>query len=119
MSADRIASPQRIRPVVLFISVTGIHIASSIVLVLYVFGAGMARFDSGAPASVTESVAGWAFAILSFPLLSLLERMPAARFPGLWGYVPVVANGAFWGLAAVAVRWRLRAARRRGGRHDD
>lgn len=109
MSADRDASPQRIRPVLLLISVTGIHVASSIVLLLSVFGAGMARFDSGAPASATESVARWAFAILSFPLLSLLERMPAARFPGLWGYVPVVANGAIWGLAAVVVRWRWRA----------
>ena len=108
MTAARLASPQRIRPVALFISVSGFHVASSIVLFLYVFGAGMARFDSGAPASVTESVAGWAFAILSFPFLTLLERMPAARFPGLWGYVPLVANGAIWGLAAVAVRWRLR-----------
>jgi hypothetical protein len=105
----RLAAPQRIRPVMLFIAVTGIHVASSIVLLLYVFGAGMARFDSGAAASATESVAGWAFAILSFPLLTLLERIPAVRFPGLWGYVPVVANGAIWGLAAVLVQWRLRA----------
>jgi hypothetical protein len=94
---------------VLFISVTGIHVASSIVLLLYVFGAGMARFDSGAAASATESVAGWAFAILSFPVLTLLERVPAVRFPGLWGYVPVVANGAIWGVAAVLVHSRLRA----------
>ena len=94
---------------VLFLCVTSIHAASTIVLLLYVFGASMARFDSGAPASATESIARWVFAILSFPLLSLLERMPAVRFPGLWGYVPVLLNASVWGLAAVVLRRWLRA----------
>ena len=74
----------------------------------------MARVDSGAPGSATESVAGWAFAILLVSLLSLLERMPAARFRGPWGYVPVVANGAIRGLAAVACDGGCVSARRSG-----
>ena len=104
---DRSAS--RIRNVVLFIAVTSIHAVASIVLLVYVFGTGMARFDSGAPAGALESVAGAVFTILSFPLISLLERVPSARFPGLWGYVPFLANASLWGLAAVAVRARLAA----------
>ena len=51
----------------------------------------------------------WAFAIVSFPLLTLLEWLSVARFPGLWGYVPVVLNSGVWGLAAVVVRRRLRS----------
>jgi hypothetical protein len=109
VSADRSASRRRIHIVLLFVSVTTIHFVASIVLLLYVFGIGMARFDSGAPESPAESVMGWAFAILSFPFLTLLERLPVARFPGLWGYVPFLLNSCVWGLAAVVVRWRLRA----------
>lgn len=109
MIPDRFASRPRTRIVLLFVAVSASHFVTSIVLLFYVFGTGMARFDSGAPASMTESAAGWAFAVLSFPLLSLLERMPAARFPGPWGYVPFVANSCVWGLAAVIVRRRLRA----------
>ena len=107
MNTDRSAS--RIRNLVLFISVTGIHVVTSIVLLFYVFGSGMARFDTGAPERATESIARWVFAVLSFPVLTLLERMPIARFPGLWGYVPVLANASLWGLAAIAIRRWLRA----------
>jgi hypothetical protein len=109
VTPDRFASRQRIRTVLLFVVVTAIHFLTSIVLLFYVFGMGMARFDSGAPEGAAESVMQWAFAILSFPFLTLLGRLPVARFPGLWGYVPFVLNASVWGLAAVAVRRRLRA----------
>ena len=106
MSAHSSGSRRRIRTVVLFVSVTALHLLTSIVLLVYVFGMGMARFDSGAPEGAAESVTRWAFAIFSFPLLTLL--MPVARFPGQWGYVPFVLNACVWGLAAVVVRGRLR-----------
>ena len=116
MTADRSASRRGARAIILFVAVTAIHVLTSIMLMLYVFGMVMSRFDTGAPKGAGESVMRWAFAILSFPLLTLLERMPAARFPGLWGYVPVVLNAGIWGLAAVVVRRRLRARPRRGVR---
>lgn len=115
MTADRFGSGQGIRTVLLFVAVTAIHFFTSIVLWFYIFGMGMARFDSGAPESAAESVMRWAFAILSFPLLKLLERMPVARFPGLWGYVPFLGNALLWGAAVPGIRWWLRA---RGSRRS-
>jgi hypothetical protein len=109
VSADRSAARRRISTVLLFVSVTAIHFLTSIVLLFYVFGMGMARFDTGAPEGAAESVMRWALAILSFPLLTLLGRLPVAPFRGLWGYVPFVMNACLWGLAAVVVHWRLRA----------
>ena len=103
--------PRAVSSFILFVSVAAIHLITSIVLLLYIFGTGMARFDSGARAGAAESVAEWVFAILAFPLLSVLERMPVARFPGLWGYVPFLLNAGVWGVAAVVLRWRLRRAR--------
>jgi hypothetical protein len=108
VNADRFAARQRIITVLLFASVTAGHLLTSIVLLFFVFGMGMARFDTGAPEGAAESVMRWAFAILSFPLLTLLERWPVARFPGLWGYVLFALNAGVWGMAAVAVRSRLR-----------
>src|SRR5687767_14704904 len=103
------------RDAILFASVTGVHFLCSVTLLLYVFGADMARFDSGLPGSAAETVAGWVLAVLSFPVLILLERLSAVRFPGLWGYIPFAVNASVWGLAAVLARRRLRvrASRRR------
>jgi hypothetical protein len=55
------------------------------------------------------------FAVLSFPVPIVLERLSAVRFPGLWGYIPFAVNASVWGLAAVVARRRLRvrASRRR------
>jgi hypothetical protein len=97
------------RDVILFASVTGIHLVSAVGLLLYVFGAGMARFDGGVPGGLTETPAGWLLTALSMPLLTVLARLPVLRGSGLWGYIPFVANASLWGLAVVAVRRRLRA----------
>lgn len=99
----------RIHPAVTVAFVTGVHFVVSVLLLLYVFGTGMARFDTGAAASFKESLAGWTFTVLSFPLLMVLERIPPARFPGLWGYVPFLLNASVWGVAAGLVHWRRRA----------
>ena len=98
---------RRLSTATLFLAVTGLHVFLTITLLFYVFGSGMARFDSGAPAGPTESVARWSLAAIQFPLLPLLERMPVAWFPGWWGYLPFLGNSSCWGLAAVVVRaWR-------------
>lgn len=66
MSADPSASLQRVRTLLLFVSVTAIHVVTSIVLLFYIFGTGMARFDSGVSPSAVESIAERVFAILGF-----------------------------------------------------
>ena len=97
------------RRLTVFLIVAGLHLLVSLALLLYIFGTGMARFDTGVVESeLPETTARWVFAILSFPLLTLLERLPI-RFPGFSGYLPFLANAALWGAAAVAV-WRRRAS---------
>ena len=94
------------RRLALLLTVAAVHFFASLALLFYVFGSGMARFDSGVVESeMPETVARWAFAVLSFPLLPLLERM-RLRFPGWWGYIPFLANSALWGAAAGAI-WRV------------
>ena len=97
------------RDVILFASVTGIHLVSTVGLLVYVFGAGMARFDSGVPGGWPETLARWLLTGLSIPLLTVLERLPVLRVSGWWGYIPFLANASLWGLAVVAARRRLRA----------
>jgi hypothetical protein len=106
------------RDVILFAFVTGIHLFSTVGLLLYVFGAGMARFDTGAPGGFTETLAGWLLTALSIPLLAVVNRLPVLWGYGLWGYIPFLANASLWGLAVVAARRRLRvlAYRRRQSR---
>jgi hypothetical protein len=96
------------RDVILFVFVTAIHLVITIGLLLYVFGAGMARFDSGVPGGLTETVGGWMLAALSIPVLTVLNRLPVLRASGLWGYIPFLANSSLWGLVVVAARRRLR-----------
>jgi hypothetical protein len=104
------------RDVILFASVTGIHLVSTVGLLLYVFGAGMARFDSGVPGGLTEALAGWLLTALSIPLLTLLDRLAVLRGSGLWGYIPFLANSSLCGLneaAGAADATRALASRRR------
>jgi hypothetical protein len=104
---DTLQKPMR--DVILFASVTGIHLVSTVGLLLYVFGAGISRFDSGVPGGLTEALAGWLLTALSIPLLTLLDRLAVLRGSGLWGYIPFLANSSLCGLAVVAARRRLRA----------
>jgi hypothetical protein len=99
----------------LVIVVTGLQFIASIALLVYVFGAGMERFDNGAPASVLETAAAWLLTALAFPLLTALRLLNVGSIPGLWGYLVFAANAAIWGVAAVAVRrrWRTLSASRR------
>jgi hypothetical protein len=69
---------------------------------MYVFGAGMARFDTGAQPSWIESAAEAAFRVLSFPVFLIVEHENTLRFPGLWGYVPVLTNSALWAAVFIA-----------------
>ncbi len=97
----------------LFFVLTAVHLVVTIGLLLFVFGAGMSRFDTGGEPPWFEVACGRLLNLLMFPLSMLLDNRMGQRFPGLWGYVPFVANSALWAAAALAgVRiWRSRKAR--------
>ncbi len=72
----------------------------------------MARFDTGGQPGWFEAACGRLLTVLGFPVLTLLEVKVGLRFPGLWGYVPFVANSALWAAAAlglIGVVQRVRA----------
>ena len=101
-----------------FCLLTAVHLAATVGLLLFVFGAGMSRFDTGGEASWFEALCGRALSVLGFPLLTLVDNRMGQRFPGLWGYVPFAANSALWAAAILmflgvvrAIRRRLRATR--------
>jgi hypothetical protein len=94
------------RRMVAFGLIAASHFVLTIVLVIFTFGAGMARFDAADSPRWRETVASSAVDVLAFPVLPLLDR-PSLRFPGVWGYVPFVVNSVVWA-KAVRTIWRLR-----------
>ena len=82
---------------------TAAHLALTISLLLYVFGSGMARFDTGGQPGWFETACGWLLTALAFPVLTLIKGNVGLSFPGRWGYVPFVANGALWAAAALGL----------------
>ena len=102
------------RPFRLFFMLAAGHLVATVAALVYSFGAGMSRFDTGEPASSTEIVLGHLTTVLSFPVLPVIAR-PAFDFPGLWGYVPFALNSALWaGAMMVVLRWTTEVRRRSG-----
>ena len=87
----------------LFGLVTAAHLTVTVSLLMFVFGAGMARFDTGGQPAWFEAACGRLLNLLMFPLSLLLDRRLDQRFPGFWGYLPFVANSALWAAAALGV----------------
>jgi hypothetical protein len=87
----------------LFALLTAGHLTVTVSLLMFVFGAGMARFDTGGQPGWFEAACGRLLNLLMFPLSTLLDRSMGQRFPGLWGYVPFVANSALWAAAVLGV----------------
>jgi hypothetical protein len=94
---------RRIRRPLLFGLLTAAHLALTVSLLLYVFGSGMARFDTGGQPGWFETVCGLVLTVLAFPVLTLIEGQVGQSFPGLWGYVPFAANSALWAAAALGL----------------
>jgi hypothetical protein len=84
---------------------TGLTLAA----IAMAFGLTMARFDEGGEPSAAEQGLSVAVAVLMFPLGQLAMAEPR-WFPGLSGYLPLLANGVLWAIPLVA-GWR---ALRRG-----
>ena len=94
------------RRMVAFGLIAAIHFVLTVVLVIFTFGSGMARFDTPDGPHWTETVASSVVDVLVFPVLPLIDR-PSLRFPGLWGYVPFMVNSVVWSGAIITI-WRLR-----------
>ena len=102
----------------LFCLLAALHLAVTVGLLLFVFGSGMSRFDTGGQPGWFDAACGRLLSVLMFPLSTLLDNKMSQRFPGLWGYVPFAANSALWAAALVfvgaavrGIRSRLRATR--------
>jgi hypothetical protein len=100
---------RQLRTWILFALITSAHLIATVGLLIYVFGAGMTRFDTLSERTWMETAAALLLNVLAFPLLTWLGRWPL-RLRGLWGYAPFAANSAVWALAILAV---FRAGRRR------
>jgi hypothetical protein len=104
----------RTRTVVVIVALA--HSALSVGLFMLVSGAGMARFDTGAPSSNAEWVLEIIVAILHAPVATLaFESVPIGWLPGLWGYLPLLLNSLIWALVLVWIArllGRFRSPRR-------
>lgn len=97
----------------LFGLLTAAHLAVTVSLLLFVFGAGMSRFDTGGQPGSVEAACGRLLSALGFPLLTLVEGRMGRSFPGLWGYVPFVANSALWAATVLGVLGVVKRVRTR------
>src|ERR687897_2137061 len=89
-----------------------LHFAITVGLVIYVFGAGMARFDTGAPPTRVERLASLTVTVLAFPVLNgLADLLPANVWPrGFpWDHLLFLVNSVVWATLLMAVStWRHR-----------
>lgn len=88
---------KRIRAVVIILILSAAH--SALVLYLLTLDTGYkAERLNGGLASYIERMLDILTNILLFPLSFMLEVLPQASFPGLWGYIPFGLNSLLWGL---------------------
>jgi hypothetical protein len=66
----------------LFVLLTAAHLALTVALLLFVFGGGMARFDTGGQPGWFEAACGRLLSVLAFPLLTLVEGRMGQLFRG-------------------------------------
>ena len=96
---------------------TVIHALASMFTFVESFALGMARFDTGAEAGAAGTVLLYAGQALLFPLVTFIFGLEGAGsfFPGLLGWLPVLANSLFWAFVA----WWLYSAIRRSYRGSE
>ena len=83
------------------------HFIVSRVLFIWSFGLGMARFDTGQPATALERITEGASNVLDFPITLVVNQRPQDLMPGLVGYIPFVVNSLIWGLVIWFVYSRI------------
>jgi hypothetical protein len=107
---------RRTRFVIAWAAIAAVHFAVTFILVIYLFGAGMARFDTAAPPTRVERLASLTVTVLAFPVLSgLSDLLPATVWPpGFpWDHLLFLVNSVVWATLLMAVwTWRQRPTRR-------
>lgn len=93
--------PMRYGPAIALLTIA--HATLSWGLFMFVFGMMLARFDTGGSASWPELVLEKVVFVLLSPAFHVLASAPTDRFPGLWGYLPLLFNSFIW---AVVIRRR-------------
>jgi hypothetical protein len=79
-----------------------VHAGTSVALFLCDLSLGMARFDSDLPPSGFERFVSIASTVLTSPVFTAATRCDrlAVLFPGLLGWLPLVANSALWAVVS-------------------
>lgn len=82
-------------------TLTAIHLALSVGLMVFTFSTGMDRFDSGAPPSLMENLALFFSNVLFWPIVYPLTHWAPSTvrhvFGGVLGYFPILLNSLIWG----------------------
>ena len=77
------------------------HLILQFGFLLWGFATGMAHFDNPNDNTLETKSKLYLniYTVLSFPLLSVLDRMPLLDiFPSFFGYIPFILNSALWTL---------------------
>ena len=102
-------------PGLVWLGVALVHFGCTLMLVIYVFGAGMARFDDGTPASMTERIANIVVGVLASPIVNgLADLVPRSLQPRGFpcDHLLFMLNSALWA-TAVTTLWKWRKLRRK------
>jgi hypothetical protein len=85
-----------------FFVFTIVHAGTSVALFFRDLSLVMARFDSGLPPSSVEQIISSASTALLWPVFTAATRSSriVVLFPGILGWVPLVANSALWAVAS-------------------
>jgi hypothetical protein len=89
------------------------HFVLTFMLIAYVFGAGMARFDEGGAPTRAERVASVLAGVLAFPLVNGIgDLLPRNVWPmGFpFEHLLFLANSALWA-SAIVIAWTWRGRR--------
>jgi len=92
---------------------TGLHFVLSIILFLVTISLGMARFETAAAATTGQLILDSVAMIMLNPVFIPVAFTYPHAFPGLLGYVPMLANSLVWALLLLAAGTGLARARAR------
>jgi len=110
--------PRGFRFLLLLLALALGHTMLTISLTAIVFGSGMARFDTGAPAPTGVRLLNGLATVLAYPVLPLVTRLPLTMrpqgFPG--EHLVFLANSVIWAIGIIAVRRRVNVSKARSAR---
>ena len=79
---------------ILIISIT--HFGLYMMSFLISFSSGMDHALDGTKINLIEMLSARVSSVLEFPLMPIVGSQPILKFPGLWGYFPIILNSLVW-----------------------